>query len=360
VARDRTTFRESWGNALCVTAVLSGIMLSLILLGSRLIFSGAIPTSVIALVGFSDLFLAGLVGLAGQAFQAFEQLHQTARINVAMTATRAMAALFLLLFVRHPDATIWSILYLSATAVCALYAFSLVQRHLGSPAPALKLLRGQVREGFYFSFSLSSQSIYNNIDKPMLARFSTLTAVGIYATAYRLIDLAFQPVGALLASTYSRFFQHGAKGLGGATAFAKRLLPFSICYGVFAGLGLTMAAPLIPRILGHGYATSVEALWWLSPLVLLKSVHYFLADSLTGAGFQAHRTAMQLVIGVQNILLNLWLIPAYGWRGAAWSSLESDGALMVGLGLMIVVLSRKQIFTDLACAAKPRTYTVNF
>ena len=28
-----------------------------------------------------------------------------------------------------------------------------------------------------------------------------------------------------------------------------------------------------------------------------------------------------------NIGLNLWLIPTHGWRGAAWSSLVTDGLL---------------------------------
>jgi O-antigen/teichoic acid export membrane protein len=342
VSRDRTTFRASWGNALYVTGLLSGVLLTLILLASRLFFPRDIPLLLVALVGFSDLFLAGVVGLAGQAFQAFEQLQKTAQLNVVLTGTRAAAALFLAAFAQHPDARMWAGLYLLSTGVAAVYAFSCVQRHFGFPALALGLFRLRMREGFYFCFSLSSQSIYNNIDKPMLARFSTLGAVGIYATAYRVIDLAFQPVGALLASTYSRFFQHGANGLAGTTIFARRLLPFSISYGIFAGLGLVVAAPILPKIVGESYATAVQALWWLSPLVLLKSVHYFFADSLAGAGFQGHRTAVQLIIGAQNVLLNLWLIPAYGWRGAAWSSLESDGMLVVALALTIVILIRRQ------------------
>ena len=353
VARDRTAFHASWGNALCVTGILSVGLLALILLALRLLFPRDIPLALVALLGFSDLFLAGVVGLAGQAFQAFEQLHRTSQINAVMTGVRAAAALFLAIFAQHPDATYWGTFYFLSTVVAAVYAFGCVQRNLGSPLPALGLLRHRMLEGLYFSFGLSSQSIYNNIDKPMLARFSTLNAVGTYSTAYRLIDIAFQPVGALLASTYARFFQHGANGLAGTTALAKRLLPFSIGYGIFAGLGLAIAAPILPKILGQNYANAVEALWWLSPLVLLKSVHYFFADSLTGAGFQGYRTAVQATIGIQNVLLNLWLIPAYGWRGAAWSSLESDGMLIVTLAATIVFLTRRQKSSGVTCPAEP-------
>jgi O-antigen/teichoic acid export membrane protein len=349
VARDRGTFHACWGNALCVTAILSAVWLALILLASRVFFSREIPLMLIALVGFSDLFLAGVVGLAGQAFQAFERLHQTSQLNVALTGSRATAAIILATFARNPNATTWGEFYFLSTAITALYAFGCVQRHLGSPIPELGLFRHRIREGFYFSFSLSSQSIYNNIDKPMLARFSALDAVGNYATAYRLIDIAFQPIGALLAAAYARFFQHGTKGLAGTTVFAKRLLPFSAAYGAFAGLGLLVAAPILPLVVGRNYATSVEALRWLSPLVLLKSVHYFFADSLTGAGFQGHRTAVQAFVGIQNILLNLWLIPAYGWHGAAWSSLESDGLLVIALWATIYILSRNQQLLEIDC-----------
>ena len=64
---------------------------------------------------------------------------------------------------------------------------------------------------------------------------------------------------------------------------------------------------------------------------LLKTLHYFAADALTGAGHQALRTLVQVAVAGFNVLVNLWLIPAYSWRGAAWSSLASDGLLAVAL-----------------------------
>ena len=52
-----------------------------------------------------------------------------------------------------------------------------------------------------------------------------------------------------------------------------------------------------------------EALRWLSLLPLLKTLHYFAADSLTGAGFQGIRTTVQVGIAIFNVLFNLWIIP---------------------------------------------------
>ena len=61
---------------------------------------------------------------------------------------------------------------------------------------------------------------------------------------------------------------------------------------------------------------------------------------LSGAGHQGRRALVQLGIVGINVLLNLWLIPAYSWRGAAWASLISDGALVLGLWVAIVSLRR--------------------
>jgi len=77
---------------------------------------------------------------------------------------------------------------------------------------------------------------------------------------------------------------------------------------------------------------------WLAPLPLLKTCHYFAADVLTGAGHQALRVSIQVIVAAFNVLINLWLIPRYSWRGAAWSSLASDGLLAVALWSCVLLV----------------------
>jgi O-antigen/teichoic acid export membrane protein len=56
-------------------------------------------------------------------------------------------------------------------------------------------------------------------------------------------------------------------------------------------------------------------------------VHEIAGSALTGAGLQRYRTGTQIVAVAVNAGLNLWLIPAHGWRGSAWASLATDGLL---------------------------------
>jgi O-antigen/teichoic acid export membrane protein len=200
---------------------------------------------------------------------------------------------------------------------------------------------GEIREGFYFAASQTAQTVYNDIDKTMLARLSALEATGIYGAAYRIIDVSFVPVSALLWSSYPSFFRAGARGISSSLAYARPLLFRALAYAGLVCAGLLLGAGIVPHILGEQYRQTVEALRWLSVLPLLKAVHYFLSDTLTGAGYQAVRTSLQASVAVFNVLLNLWIIPAYSWRGAAWSSIASDAALVLGVAIAVSVLERR-------------------
>ena len=68
-----------------------------------------------------------------------------------------------------------------------------------------------------------------------------------------------------------------------------KLLPRATAYSFLISFAMFFGAPMIPYFLGHEYARSVEALRWLAPLPVLKMIHSFIADSLTGAGFQGLR-----------------------------------------------------------------------
>ena len=106
-------------------------------------------------------------------------------------------------------------------------------------------------------------------------------------------------------------------------------------------LGLLAGAVILPYILGPGFRLTVEALRWLAILPMLKAVHFFLSDVLAGTGHQALRTSIHVGVAVFNVLVNLWIIPAYSWRGAAWSSIASDGLLAFAMSAAVLVLCRR-------------------
>jgi len=353
VARDRDTFCASWGNALFATGLCGSALSILLVFTSRSILAHKVPYLLVLLIAASDLLLAPIVGLAAQAFQAIEELHRTAQLYTVLTGMRAGFALVLFVLSRHPQALTWAFFYCLSSVIAGAHAISLVGTKLGRPKVSLAELRSELRDGLYFAIGLSSQSIYNDIDKTMLVRLGSFGAAGIYAVAYRMIDLSFQPAGALLSSAYPRFFRYGERGLSGVTELSRRLLPIVLIYTAIAGSALFLLAPAIPLVFGKDYGASVAALRWLCPIGLFRAIHYVLSYALTGANLQGVRSAIQVCVAGLNVLLNLWLIPAFSWRGAAWASVASDGALALGIFAAVAVLHRKQVRVMGVCRVEP-------
>jgi len=342
VARDRRLFPEYWGNGLMMTIVSGSVLTLLAMAVCRLVLPRSIPVLVITLISVSDLIFMKLLDMGAWAFQSVERLSGNARLNVLSSLTRLIGIGGLALAVSHPGVMAWSAVYLAGSIVAALFAVAWVTFSLGKPKLALHQIPKEGVEGFYFSVSQSAMTIYNDIDKTMVARLATLEAAGVYAAAYRLIDVAFIPVRALLTATLPGFFRSGAGGLQASMRYGKRMLIKILPYSVFAFAAIMIGAPIAPHILGRQYNDITEALRWLALLPVLKTLHYFIADAITGAGHQGTRTLIQIGVAVFNVLVNLWIIPAYGWRGAAWSSLASDGLLALSLWSVAGLLHRRE------------------
>ena len=224
VSRDPDAFSRQWGKAIGTTLIGGTCLLALVTLIARVVLPPVIPLGLILAVGAADLIFVRLVDISALAYQGVQRLHRTAQLQLLVNPLRMMAAGVLLLTTPEPTAGHWGVFYFASAAVAGCLAITIVIRELGLPQFGLEHLRSEMREGAYFSIGLSAQTIYVDIDKTMLARLATLDATGVYAAAYRVVDVTFLPVGALVSATYARFFQHGVEGVR-ATANMPATLP---------------------------------------------------------------------------------------------------------------------------------------
>lgn len=340
VARDRSLFPAYWGRALATTLSLGSLLILIVLGLSHFALPAEIPALLVAMVAVSDIIGLNLITQAGQAFQAIERLNWTAAIYVMISAGRLLGAFILVALYPHPSAFQWGYIYLGCTAVVTVISLLFVSRIIGKPRFVWRSITSELREGFYFSASQTSQTVYNDIDKTMLARLGTLTAAGVYGAAYRLIDVSFVPVSAALWSAYPHFFRAGARGISSSLEYAKPLMTRAVAYSGAIFLLIVLGSGIVPLILGPDYSATAAALRWLAILPVLKALHYFFSDTLTSAGYQGVRTAIQASVALLNVLLNLWIIPAYSWRGAAWSSIVCDTALLAGVASAVLILAK--------------------
>ena len=333
VARDRNALAPYLGNAILVTLV-SGTMLAVF---SLLLRSSVLPPSATAAmlvaVAIADLLGTEINGICLQVFLALEQGARYSQMMALSTGIRLVAAI-LLMFTKH-TAGRWAYLYAASSVIATLVGLIAVTWYCMAPRFSFKLFVPSVREGVHFATALASQSVYNDIDKTMLARLGTVESAAIYAVAYRFIEPAIVPIRCLGAASYPELFRQGEHGVTSGFSFARRILRSSMFYGIATAVGLFLSAGLVPLILGSAYHASAEALRWLCLLPAFKCVHIFLSDTLTGANYQWQTSSAQIIVAIFNILINLWIIRAFSWRGAAWSSLMTDGLLVVLLYLII-------------------------
>jgi O-antigen/teichoic acid export membrane protein len=342
VARDRAQFPRHWANCLQTTCISGALFTGVSMALARFVLPSAIPVTLVLFIAISELIFVRLLDGAAMAFQALEQLRMTAWFSFLLTFCRMLAAAVLLLMVPHASPLQWSELYLASTTIPACAAIWFVTREVGAPSWGERMGSREYLQGLYFSVSMAAQSIYNDIDKTMLARISGLSSAGLYSAAYRIVDAAFSPVNAVFAAAYPRFFQLGAHGIARSSRFGRRVLGRAALYSSAASIAIWFAAPLVPSVLGANFRDSIPALRMLSPILVFRSLHYSAADALTGAGHQGLRTILQLLVAGLNVGLNLIIIPRFSWLGAVFSSVVCDGALAILLWIGVLALCARE------------------
>jgi O-antigen/teichoic acid export membrane protein len=341
VSRDRSSFRLHWGNAL-VTIVYTSLILTLILLVlSPLFMPQSVSSLEIFIILLADLTCLAIFDLCSKCFVAVGLIKNAAKLQTIYICVKLIAAIFLALLFDYPNALTWAVLYFLSTLIVSFVSVAIVNHLLGSPKPMLSRIKEQVSQGIYFSISASAQNINSYADQTMLLSMAGSQSVGIYAAAYRFIEVGFVPIYATMGAAYTRFFKQGMGGIKATFAFAKSLLPAAIIYAVFIVVAYQVFAPFIPIIFGKEYEEAIDALRWLAPLPAIGVFQILAADTLTGAGLQKVRSLIQAGAAVLNISLNFWLIPDHSWEGAAWATLTSDTLRAIFLWLFVFSLIRK-------------------
>jgi O-antigen/teichoic acid export membrane protein len=334
VSRNKGHFSEYWGESYLVTWI-SSLLLSIVAILLSMIFIPGVGVLSICFFIIGDIVFSRLLDICIMAFLAFEDYKTMAMLQIAPSLLLSLSSLSLFLLPAPNGLLRWSVLYFVCFAFGAALGLMSVFTKLGWGRMKFQRLRQEFVEGFYFSVSVSSQSVYNDIDKVLLTQYAGPSSAGLYSAAYRIINVLFIPINALMYSAYPRFFREGQSGLSASFKWARRLIKFSLIYVVCSFILLFFGAPLITQILGSGYELTSVVVLWLSPLILLKVTHNFFADALTGAGFQKERCFVQVFVAIFNLLLNVILIARFGWKGAAISSILSDGLLALCFVLVI-------------------------
>jgi O-antigen/teichoic acid export membrane protein len=329
VRSGKTSAAISWGNGLTFIAF-SGLALSCAAVLTNLLLRSSLGCRSTILICVSDLIFMRVPDLASLGFLATGRMGESAVQSVLLSVAR-LAAIFVLIVTHHTTLRSWIWAYLLTSVLGCSYALFKGATCWGRPRIDKSRWLCDARDGLVFSLSTSSQTVYNDIDKMMLGHLSTLTATGIYAAAYRIIDTSMTPVRSMLTAAFPRFFETGVQGINSTYNYAHRLIRNALAYGLLDVALLWVAAPLLPMLLGEQYRQAPLILRLLSAIPLLRCFHLFLADSLSGAGYQKTRTSIQVIIAGLNVVANLFILPRWSSLGAVGTSIACDAFLVLSM-----------------------------
>jgi O-antigen/teichoic acid export membrane protein len=251
----------------------------------------------------------------------------TATLSMAVNLLRLLIAAGMLIVLHRATSRQWAWGALSVSTAAALFAVIAVTLYFGAPKFSLQLFASRAGDGFIYSVSASTTTIYNDVDKVLLGHFGMNAANGIYTMAYRVVNIFTMPMVSIYSAAFPKFFRLGTEGMKGTIPFALKLVKRTSVIGLLGAVVMFVTAPLIPHVVGKSFTQSVGALRWLCLIPLFRSFHLSAGDAIAGAGHQKFRLISQFIAAALNFCINLYLIPAYSWRGAAWASLLTDGSL---------------------------------
>ena len=190
------------------------------------------------------------------------------------------------------------------------------------------LLREWFWKGLPFALTFVLTVLYFRIDQPLIYTIRGETEASWYAAAYKPIEsLLFVPITFLsivfpVLSVYHR--DRPSDMPDAVNRFYKGLLlmGWPVSVGIFI-----LAAPLTPLLLGHGFGPSEPALRILSIALGIAFVNNAFIGALNASDRQLSFTWAAGWSLLANVLLNLTLIPLFGYIGASWATVATELAL---------------------------------
>lgn len=165
---------------------------------------------------------------------------------------------------------------------------------------------GIIQKGFPYAILVFCMAIYMRIDAFMIATFSTESQAGVYAKAFRLLDIANNMSGVLVASILLPLFAKmiaQRQPLSPITRAAEMiLLPFSIivaCTGYFYSKTITVSIYGIEAVADT--APVISLILWLFPLY---SINYIYSTLLTAAGMIKPMIRIAAIGSILTVLTN--------------------------------------------------------
>lgn len=331
MARSPERAPEILASAHLVKLGASVLMLAALLLlaGPVLRYPGEVAAAA-ALLGLAYAIGAFVENLAAY-FQGVERMHVWLQASALYgLVTGAVGAAVVL-------ATRDVVAFCAAPALGQLAALGWLLRC--APAAVRRPARPRLAEARELAGSLApyaaafvATTVYYKADVLLLAHWRAPAEVGIYAAAYRFLDVGQALALAVAGALVPRLARAGER----AARTAWRAMRLALLCTVPAAAALALLrAPVVAVLYGAGYAAAAPVLRMLAAALAPLVVNMVALSALSAAGDAGAAARLYLAGAALRLALGAALIPAHGAGGAALAALLSETALAAGFALAL-------------------------
>ncbi len=179
-----------------------------------------------------------------------------------------------------------------------------------------------MRDSWPLMFSSVAGTIYFRIDQIMIKEFLNTAEVGIYSVAVRMCEAFYFIPIVVTNSVLPAIFR--AKSVSQDSYFKrnKALISFLLTIALMISLGVTLfSRPLVELFFGADFIASAKVLQVQIWAIVFIFIGVAANKCLIGENLQKYSMITKIMGAVLNIVLNLFLIPLYGIKGAAVATL---------------------------------------
>ncbi|MEO6796257.1 MAG: flippase [Candidatus Dormibacter sp.] len=327
VSRDHDLFRRYLGNLVSVRLLLAIVALVVLAAALRVLSPALFPYT---LAAFALLLTTSYSSLLRGVF------YIRGRLGYEAIAIVVEAVLLLILTIyaisRHAswDAFLW--VYAASYLFTCLFTLAVLRWRWQegiTPRFEPRLLRALLLAGLPLALGFTITTIYAQLDIVLLQVLKNFQMVGWYSAANKYVDaVAWIPQSAMGAvfPALAMLSKGDHRRLAFAYEKSYKMLAL-IALPLAVGIAIT-AASIVH--LTRGFEQSIPALQILAPSIALLFVNNAFIYSLTAINRQADFTRLALVTLVVNVILNVGLIPPFGYLGAAVASTLTELVLFAG------------------------------
>ncbi len=335
VSRDKSLSSKYLVNFGLLKIVLAVLTFFLIFLSVNILHYSQEIQLVIYIMSISVIFnsFAGLISSIFQAYEKMEYISIGIIINSIILFVGVMVSIYYQL-----DVLAFATFYAVSNFALLLLYIIICQKKFVSPFLEMDLsfLRQKLKHALPFGITSVFVTIYYWIDTIMLSLMVGNEAVGLYNAAYRLILVLLFIPSVLNTAIFPAMSQFYISSKDSLKDTYKKYFKYMAILGIPLGVGTTILAnEIILVIYGVEYTKAVIALQILvwSAVIIFMSGSF--ARLLEASDKQIVITKITAICAMVNIILNLIIIPNYGYIGASVVTVVTELLAFI-LGLKIV------------------------